>query len=38
MPKPQYDLSGKRRFVTFNGARTHDTTIGAKDAFQITVQ
>ena len=38
LPKPQYDLRGKRRFVNFNGARTHDTTIGAKDAFQITVQ
>jgi hypothetical protein len=24
--------------VTFTGSRTHDTTIGAKDAFQITVQ
>jgi len=31
-------MSGKRRFVTFTGSRTHDTTIGAKDAFQITVQ
>jgi hypothetical protein len=38
LAKPQYDMSGKRRFVTFTGSRTHDTTIGAKDAFQITVQ
>ena len=38
MPKPQYDMSGKRHFVTFNGARTQDSTIGAKDAFQIAFQ
>jgi hypothetical protein len=31
-------MSGKRHFVIFNRSRTHDTAIGAKDAFQITVQ
>jgi hypothetical protein len=35
LPKPQYDYSGKRRVVSFGGARAHDTTIGAKDAFAI---
>ena len=35
LPKYQYDYSGKRRFVTFNGARAHDTTIGAKDALTL---
>jgi hypothetical protein len=38
LPKPKFDYSGKRRVISFSGARAHDTTIGAKDAFQITVQ
>jgi hypothetical protein len=38
LPKPKFDYSGKRRVVQFSAARAHDTTIGAKDAFQITVQ
>jgi hypothetical protein len=37
LPKPKYDYSGKRRTISFTGARAHDTTIGAKDAITITV-
>lgn len=38
LPKPKCDYSGKRHVISFSGARAHDTTIGTKDAFQITVQ
>jgi hypothetical protein len=38
LPKPKFDYSGKRRVISFSGARAHDTTIGAKDALSITVQ
>lgn len=32
---PVYDVSGKRRSVTFNNSRAHDSTIGAGDAFSL---
>ena len=35
LPKPKFDYSGKRRSLSFSGAKAHDTTIGAKDALTI---
>jgi hypothetical protein len=32
---PNFDYSGKRLILSFSGARAHETTIGAKDAFSV---